>query len=55
MKYIKILILFCVMLSFFSARLRGQNTNEITLESAGIMIRRVIRLPMLTYLETKAK
>ena len=33
MKYIKILILFCVMLSFFSSELRGQKTDEITLES----------------------
>jgi TonB-linked SusC/RagA family outer membrane protein len=33
MKYIKIFVLFCVMFSFFSAELRGQNTNEITLES----------------------
>jgi TonB-linked SusC/RagA family outer membrane protein len=33
MKYIKILMLFCVMLSFFSAKLTGQNTDEITIES----------------------
>jgi len=33
MKYIKILMLFCVMLTLFSAELRGQETNEITLES----------------------
>ena len=33
MKYIKILMLFCVMFSFFSTGLRGQNTNEITMES----------------------
>jgi TonB-linked SusC/RagA family outer membrane protein len=33
MKYIKILMLFCVMLSLFSFELRGQETNEITLES----------------------
>jgi TonB-linked SusC/RagA family outer membrane protein len=33
MKYIKILTLFCVMLSFFSTKLTGQDTNEITLES----------------------
>lgn len=33
MKYIKIFMLFCVMLSFFSAKLMGQNTNDITLES----------------------
>lgn len=33
MKYIKILMLFCIMLSFFSVELRGQNTNNITIES----------------------
>jgi TonB-linked SusC/RagA family outer membrane protein len=33
MKYIKILMLFCVMLSFLSAKLTGQDTKEITLES----------------------
>ncbi len=33
MKYFKILIIFCVMLSFFSVKLTGQETNEITLES----------------------
>jgi TonB-linked SusC/RagA family outer membrane protein len=33
MKYIRILMLFCVMLSFFSVKLTGQNTNEISVES----------------------
>ncbi|MBA7590284.1 hypothetical protein ES708_32398 [subsurface metagenome] len=33
MKYIKILMLFWVMLSFYPTELRGQNDKEVTLES----------------------
>ncbi len=37
MKYIKILKLFCVMLSFFAVKLAGQNANEISVESRSVI------------------